>query len=29
LHIFAYICIEFDAEAENWVPQPDLPSKLT
>ena len=27
--IIAYICTKFDAEAENWVPQPDLPSKFT
>jgi len=29
LAIIANICIEFDTDAENSVPQPDLPSKFT
>jgi len=27
--ISAYICTEFDTQAENWVMQPGLPSKFT
>jgi len=27
--IIAYICTKYDAEAENWLPQTNLPSKFT